>query len=416
MTATHCLPNSSLVYGEIGTPRLSPDLFRMDDSTLLVNGNPKRRGRIIMNPGIGGSTLVNPFWEPNTAGGTLPPISVTSLRPQLNALGFQTVQVPNIPQMRNSEWDLVLDPLLDTGHGSRFLNRNMLFFDHIMEWCWLKYGGKMPTFVVGMSWGAWSSCQQAVNRGSGVHGINGAYAHCPVNDFSKISSFAAIFDQLTSSYYTGMSLSTTALNAVDIPMRVTWAVDDNFITGGNGSTDPPVDAIAMVANACTALGGTNQAGSHAVVSPSIGVNMNSDANFLGGTGVLALASSAGLPVASPTQDATHPGPQTVYITNCSSFFGTIGTSITYTGISGNTLTGCLFGPNTIGATLQSSSVASGAKSDGVWAGPGLGTGMVTGQGMSENHVWDTGGTGHADTDDCVNWFTNVICPVYPVSF
>lgn len=411
MTITHCHPTGALAFGAVDTPRIGADLIRMDDSTLISGGNVVRRGRVILNPGIGGSTLANPFFEPTNNGGTLPVLTggpTAQFRARLNALGYQTVQVPNIPQGRPTQWDLVLDPLTDAGFGTRFVQRNMLFFDHLMYWCQANYGGIMPTFVVGMSWGAWSSLQQAINRGGifGPLGIDGAYAHCPINDFAKTNAAEGlVFPAEQSPAYVGMSLSTTALNSVAIPVRVTWGISDNFITGGNGSYAPPVDAMAMTANGCIANGGTAIQASGTVTGASIGVNMHTDATWIAGHGVLNLTSTAGFPVPS--------SPLGVPLTQLNTFFGTITETMTYTGVSGNTLTGCTFmgiaGGNAI---LTSSTVCQYTEADATWGG--MGTGSVTGIGMNENHAWD--GLPPVDTADCINWFNSVISPVYPAVF
>lgn len=260
MVATHCKPSGSLGTNQIGVPTINSTLLRMDDSTHAAVSGKTRRGRILMLPGIGGSYLATPFWEPTTSGGALP--SGNTFRSSLNADGWQTVQVPNVPQAANGlEQYLVNDISADAAHGSRLVTTRSLYHDHIMDFCNKNYGGAMPTFVIGMSWGAWEVCWLALQRATGPWAILGGYAHCNVNAFLSINPAVAVFDQTTpinntGVNYTGANLSTTALNSVTLPMRVTWGNTDNFITGGNSTTQPPADAISMVGNACTALGGT----------------------------------------------------------------------------------------------------------------------------------------------------------------
>jgi hypothetical protein len=258
MVATHCRPSGSLGTNQIDVPSINSTLVRMDDSTHAPVSGKTRRGRILMLPGVGGSSLASPFWEPSPTG-NLP--SGNTFRSSLNSDGWQTVQCPNVPQTVPGEQNLVNDISADGGFGSRLVNTRSLYHDHIMDYCNRNFGGAMPTFVIGMSWGAWEACWLTLNRATGPWAILGAYAHCNVNAMKSCNPAFIVFDQTspidnTGVNYSGCNLSTTALNAVTLPMRVTWANSDAFITGGNGTTAPPTDAISMVSNACTALGGT----------------------------------------------------------------------------------------------------------------------------------------------------------------
>lgn len=258
MPVTHCVPaGTPLASNQIGVPNGFGDI-QFDDSSHASVGGKTRRGRILMLSGIGGSTQANPFWNPPP--GALP--TGNTLRASLNADGWQTVQLNNVPHLcGGNEQTLCNDISGDASHGTRLVNTHMLYHDHCMQWCNLNHGGAMPTFVVGMSWGAWLAVQLAINRATGPFAILGAYAHCPVNAFLSINPVVAVFDQTTpinntGINYTGCNLSTTALNAITTLCRVTWGNTDGFVTGGNGTSAPPTDAISMVSNACTALGGT----------------------------------------------------------------------------------------------------------------------------------------------------------------
>jgi hypothetical protein len=256
-----------------------------------------------------------------------------------------------------------------------------------MDFCRKNFGGTMPTVDMGMSYGAWWTCQVAINRLSGQYPIVAAYAHCPVNDFANSIILGPPTSALTTAY-SGASLSTTALNSITVPMRVTWGLTDNFVT----YSPPPVDCINMVSNASIATGGsvTNRT----TVGSSVGTNI---ATYTG-SGVFTPASTAGLATSGSVVVPVTGGTQTVGGTT----FNYPTCVIAYTGISGGTLTGCTVqyaGTGTIAAgyVVGTSTTCSG--------------GSVTGIGINEGHT-----LGSLDTTDATTWFTGTIDPLYPKAF
>lgn len=436
---THC--PRPLATHQIGVPRVTVNDIVFTDSTLLVNGEIRRRGRIMGLPGLGGSTPAAPFWTPTLGG-------VVAL---LNALGWQVVQVPNMPQRTGatsagnntgaeSSVQLMLNDIgSDPHNGARYCNTNLLYWDHIVDICNVNFGGSMPTFVLGMSWGAWWGLQIARNRvvgqfapnstywpaeyDSGIYlgenGIQGAYVHCPVNNFFNVTSAAnSLFHtgsfgatSVSTAFYggmtephTGMNLSQTALNGMTRPVRVTWSWSDIFVVSAPG---PVTDAIAMVQNANAATGGTGGGGSTTVASASGGV----DVTTFTGTQSLFVASTSGL--------LTPPNVSAALWTPISGGFGFC--CFQYTGITGgatpslnnvlNTDVAVLTGHTTTGAAVNAT-VANG--------------GLVNGQGMSEaapGHTFDSVGVVNpgavnrnlfVDTTDCVDWFTGLGASYPPV--
>jgi len=383
------LPNGSLASTEYGVPGgIHAPNFRVDNPT-----SGKRRGRILFLPGLGGSTLASPFYEGLSDG------SGGYLRPDLNADGWQTVQTPNVHQFFQGA-DPIFgipngDVVNDSGHGSRFLDKNLRYFDHIIDYCNLNYGD-MPVIVAGMSWGAWWGLELALHRQAGVTGtdpyaVHGVYAHCPVNNWANAAAINVGPPGGTygTSYYTGMSLTTTALNGLTIPGRVTWGWLDTYITW----TPPPVDAMNMVANACVATGGSASVGQCVVGSTT--ADLNSNAAFLAGTGILNLG--AGTP-ASSFPPASSGSPATACLGNiASSFYGSatiITATVTYTGIDtvNNNLTGVKSTADFLNRTMVMNPAVT--VSAAVTSG-----GTVNGEGVAEGHTWSS-----IDTADCVAWF------------
>lgn len=432
----------------------------MTDSTATGVGGKTRRGRIIALPGLGGSSATFPWLTP------------TGLPAALAAQGWQVVQTPNIlqgttatPPVGGLQWGLsdflvggipqpfagkrLLDDCnTDPGNGNRFRVTNEKYFDHLVDFCNFNYPPStgswpttvtlMPTFIIGMSWGAWWGLNLAMHRGGngpcgtpqnftnevgggggGLGGgsnykICGAYVHCPVNRWNNLNTANTGFygwNQLTTQFFQGMNHGPTDLNNVTIPVRATWSVVDGFIT----QVDPPIDAITMVQNGAVALGGAAVNGTVAIPS---GQSLGVGTAFASGTGVLNLGTIGGtLPPASAL--GSSPGPQALFLNNINGAggFGPVTyVALQYTGISGTTLTGCyvaaIGGSGTIFTTASSYGTA--ASATGTWAG--IGHGSVTGQGQAENHTWDGNGTLNPDSDDCLQWFENVIQPAYPFAY
>lgn len=392
-----------LLANEIGVPGVGPGLIRMDDA---VGGAGRRRGRIIMLSGLGGSS--NGTLPITTAFGPNGPAwegLLGDVRARLNADDWQTVQVPNIPQFQYAGVQAWLNDISAVSDGgARFLKKNLLFWDRLVDYCRINYGD-MPTFLVGLSFGAWWGLQVALNRGPGNlsgHSIKGAYVHCPVNDFAKVSTIAnALFQTENSAFYASMSLSTTALNTVTVPVRATWAWADVFITGGNGNGTitpafgDPVDAISMVSAASVATGGSAATGQSTVHANSGGIQATS---FKGRpTDILWVADSTSF---------TNPvsGLPSFYCPVSAGFAG-VGV-FTYSSVNPGA-PGQLVGVNNHEPTLVTGTIATGATVDGrvVLGGSAPGLGLVTGQGSAGGHGWDDTNAGlTVDSDDCLQWF------------
>ena len=400
-TLTHCLPGGSLGSFGIPTPRVDSSLIRVDNPSSGL-----RRGRVILLPGIGGSTAASPFWENNFDG--------NAFRAALNADGWQTVQASGVPQ-NGLQWaqmngqpyggiattyggeptaapGCLADITNDSGNGARLLATCLHHFDHVYQWAEDNYG-TMPAVVVGESWGGWLACQVALARASGVYPVKAVYSHNTPNDFSDLNPGVGVYvllggwQQQGSAAYAGMNLVSTSLNGVTIPLRVTWGYLDNVVTGGNGTNAPPIDCMNMVANASLATGGTVQSGSSTVSSGQTGVDTNGAA-WLAGTGTLGLSSIAGFSASGGNAVITGLGGA-----------GTV--AFSYSGYSGTTLQGCSTAVAPPGITTD---LVTGALVQTLVAAGG----RVTGAGMLSDHGW-----GVPETTDALAWFTGAVDPLFP---
>ena len=403
-TLTHCLPGGSLGSFGIPTPRVDSSLIRVDNPSSGL-----RRGRVILLPGIGGSTAASPFWENNFDG--------NAFRAALNADGWQTVQASGVPQ-NGLQWaqmngqpyggiattyggeptaapGCLADITNDSGNGARLLATCLHHFDHVYQWAEDNYG-TMPAVVVGESWGGWLACQVAIARASGVYPVKAVYSHNTPNDFSDLNPGVGVYvllggwEQQGSAAYAGMNLVSTSLNGVTIPLRVTWGYLDNVVTGGNGTTAPPVNCMAMVADAGTATGGSSQNGTTTVASGQTTVDTNGSA-WLAGTGTLIPTSTAVFSSSGGTAVITGLGGA-----------GTVGFS--YAGISGGQLIGCstALAPPGQTTTLVTGAAILTATTSG---------GIVTGAGTLDDHGW-----GAQETTDALAWFTGTVDPTFPKAY
>lgn len=369
-------------------------------------------------PGLGGSvgtvtwnSPMGPFFEngsyvpPGAAGGHGGLAVGDTLRADLNTDGWQTIQAPNTPQAFSFPhtynnagqayggpiWGPQGDILNDAGKGSRFKTTMLNHFDHIFNWCNANYG-TLPTLCVSMSWGSlWLVLVAATHGGTGLHSIQGAYIHCPVNDFANAAALGVgppTDPTIGTSAWTGISPTVHALDGVVIPVRVTWAWFDGYVT----YTPPPIDAISMAANGCNATGG-----SATVRQSNVGTttaDLNSDSAFLGGTGVLNLGT--GSPVSA------YPTSGKLYLGNiASTFFSTpviLAETVTYTGVDTvhNNFTGCTSTPDFLGRSMVLNPAVT------VTGPPTFAGGLVSGLGIEETHIWST-----TDSADCLAWFQSM---------
>jgi hypothetical protein len=389
---THCLPSGFRGAFQIPVPNINPTLIKMDDAT---GGAGHRRGRILAIPGLGGSTYSTAWLSAAD-----PAIIGT-----LNTDGWQVVQCPGVPQsvasvvgpyggilanyngFPTTQPAMLADINNDSGNGSRLLATHMNHFDHLVNYANMNFGGAMPTVIAGISWGGWNVIQLVNNRPSL---IVAAYVLANPNDLSKVVAGFPLFpivngwNSQTSSFFSGMNISVTALNSVTFPTRVIWCTQDGFIS----PVQPPPDCMMMVKNACLAGGGT--------------VTKYSSVGGSAGTNVTTFTGSQALTLSGSASSAGFSSSGGICFAQTS-----LGTAtITYGGTSGSTLTNCnctqvsVSGTNTLatsGLVMDALAVAAGAN--------------VTGTGLVQNHAWTT-----TASSDLTTWLTGTIDPSYPKAY
>jgi hypothetical protein len=141
----------------------------------------------------------------------------------------------------------------DAGNGSRLYTTMGLWWDHLVGNLSNLYGANRPIFVSGFSEGAWLALNIAINRMSSIVGY---ISHCPATLWENTSINSPPIT------WTGMDLSTTALNSVTIPGNVGYSDNDASVgwalssaENGGGLTyqgGPQSNTHLMVANAITA--------------------------------------------------------------------------------------------------------------------------------------------------------------------
>ena len=235
---THCRPTGTLGVGQLPVPGV-PGLGTVQDP-----GAPRRGVAIWLhgllttpNPGLLGypTDLISfiPVYAGTLVAGLLADgwvVLSPSFPEDSYSGGAPSVGVKN---------DLENDPAGTTNAGTRYLNTNLLWWDHIKLWRDATYPGA-PLFPIGFSHGGWNALQLASLR---ENDIIASLAHCPATIWSN-SSLAFVGTTLDTTLTRGMDLMPHALDHTTVPTMVSYGTND-FAAGwaGNTTVTPGSDGV-----------------------------------------------------------------------------------------------------------------------------------------------------------------------------
>lgn len=244
MTYTgHCTANNSLAANELGVPGV-PGLGQQ-----FVPGTVK--GVCVMMHGL--QTLPEPVPQV--------PVDVTGILPEYLATWKNdlvaddwVVVYPSHPEDGFASGvgaqAIYNDVNADTGHGSRYLQTMLWWWDHIVDYIHTNWPGQ-KIMVCGVSEGGYYVLQIAANRGST---IIGGIAHVPSTIWSNVNPTFTPPVNFSTTTTTGMDAGTTLLNGVTVPLMVSYGTNDiavGYDTAGTGGT-PVSNTDAMITNAVAA--------------------------------------------------------------------------------------------------------------------------------------------------------------------
>lgn len=219
---THCLPTGTFSSPyQLAVPNIGAHNCIIDNPTGL------RRGRILLLHGLGYDYTM---WTQS------PESSFVSA---MLADGWQCILCtsPDDAYYWTTPFGqvAVVDDLgNDPAHGARYLTTYLHTVDHIIEFACQQTPGSStwPTVVNGISMGGWGSLQYAVASQARLVGY---MAHIPAQALSGINVLAGPpFPSVT----TGADLTTTSLNAVKVPGRVSYGTEDPIV--GDSITVPMI--------------------------------------------------------------------------------------------------------------------------------------------------------------------------------
>lgn len=311
MPNTHCLPSGSLGTGELADPNIgSAYMTSMIPSGGLGHGNI--RGVIVYCHGLILTQAPVPYPIPSsTVGGSSNDILAFANSVVADGWIFIGPSYQEDFFLGPACLGVNLDLDNDTGNGSRYLASTLRWWDHVLQFIRVTYGGLIPVVPMGFSWGAMRTLQIASNNTGSCLGY---IAHCPATLLSNAAqnfTTPADFNNISTS---GIDLSATQLNAVSIPGIVGFGTSDPAVgysmatTLGAGSnnvnvatvTYPTVFAVASntgyvqgPAITLTGLsGGTSGGRATFSVSGTLGGLALNVSALLGGSGI----TSTGIPV------------------------------------------------------------------------------------------------------------------------
>lgn len=223
MTNTHCLTSGTLGTGELPVPNVSAALM-----SLLTVTPGSRRGVVVMIPGIQ-ATIQDSVPTLADVGG-IQPIKWLTLATALQSDGWIVIQPQNAANMSAGfpTTGIYNDFSNDSsGHGSRFKNQVLHWWDHIVAWVQTTYSSTFPIVPLGFSWGGLHVLQIAANRAST---LTAYVTHHPVTTLSALSAAVTTPSDFTALNTTGFDATSTMLNAVAVPGLIGWGTSDAVVT------------------------------------------------------------------------------------------------------------------------------------------------------------------------------------------
>ncbi len=334
---THCLPNGYLETDQLPVPNVP------GCGTYLEPSGTKRGVAVLLH-GLNTSVITSfPITPQDSGVGGLLPVYYGTLATNLKNDGW-VVLFPSYAEDNYSSGvpaeGLYNDVNSDSGHGSRYLNTTLLWWDHVLNWCQTNYPG-LPIMPIGMSEGGWHVLVLSSLRSST---IVGAISHCPATIWENVSYQFTQPVNFASTNLSGLDIGVDALNNCNIPVMISYGTNDAAVGWENpGGSLPTSNTNSIIINA--------QAAGRPITRNQTNDNhelllADSGAYYDGSTSSLSSLSTL-------TLNSLAPGG---FISGECSILASDGQwhVITFSGSSGNTLTGCSYSGDTSATVSQGS--------------------------------------------------------------
>lgn len=303
MADTHCLPSGLLVPGQLPVSPVSDQTRTVTPSTHApVGGKTTRAAMIFLHAS---QASAPPLPLPVTSGIG---VTYTGLQAAANADGYyfdfpaypvdwpttQPAGAPTPGAPAGYFGNIWCDVLTDPGHGARVVETLGRWMDHEVRKVWADTAEGIPIVLAGFSLGAWAAIQLAITGSpTGMDwNLVGFIAHAPATIWENVYGFgnwpgapASGAPPAAALNFSGMDLSTTALNGVTIPGIVGGSNTDATV----GWTNNPSQTSPMPWELLTITGVNMTGGQSFMVSSNFpgGVSGGMLATVTSGAGVLA---------------------------------------------------------------------------------------------------------------------------------
>jgi hypothetical protein len=377
---THCIP--SVPYAnKIPVAPVGSSL-----STITDPGAGNRKAIVLFfHQSLAGSDLPTPFVVPTGSFGVG---NIAYLATELQSAGF-VFDYPVLPvdfSVNGTGYfgNLLSDVQADPGHGTGFVGTMAEWVDHKVTYYANLFGVANPPIIfAGFSLGGYLALKMSLTASpqSLNWNVKGVWAHCPATIWENVT---VLSPSPVGTNFSGMDLSTTFLNSTTIPTTISWSYSDADV-GFGLSSSPYYTAPGPVSNISSIL--TNASG-NTNVSSTVAASSAISTTYAGSSTTLASLGSLLLTVGPPGNFA-QAGTGTIVT-------GSGTASITYTGWTGTTLTGCTYSGSGISGA---STVASGAA---VLFGPNAAP-----IAYPNGHIFVGGGTTTTDSSHCTAFCTGL---------
>lgn len=218
---THCLPNQTLGTDELPVSSISAA------NTHILTPSGSKRGVVVNLHGLIVAQQHNPRPMITDSGGFLPVYNLTFSN-NLVADGW-VVMHPSYPEdnyvgipSRGVFNDIVADP----GHGARYLETTLHWWEHLVEYIHTNYGN-WPIVLFGFSWGGWHVFQLVNHRPADITAYITHHGATVLSEASPVWTNPVDFTAIDTS---GLDISSTFLNsATSIPGMIGWGESDSAI-------------------------------------------------------------------------------------------------------------------------------------------------------------------------------------------
>jgi hypothetical protein len=231
---THCLPSGSLGTAEIPVSNVGATYL-----TIVDPGVGNRRGIVVWINGLNVflATSYAPSIPNGGSAGTYNRVGDFANTISADGWLFMTVTVPEAFMNLAGSQAIYNDVANDTGHGSRFVNNIVHWWDHVLQYIAVTYGAGRPIIVGGGSFGGFKALQILINRQKTVAGC---IAHEPATILENVpASFTVTAQAFYNLNCSGLDLATNALTAMSpaltVPAIIGYGTGD-FILGYSATT------------------------------------------------------------------------------------------------------------------------------------------------------------------------------------